>query len=987
MSLHFCYNIMKFSLAMIIMVILVSTGTVGVSDVFAVAPDAPTNVVKGATEPTATTIPLAWTAPVSDGGSPITGYLIEGALEDPVNIGTFSAYTTIVADTGNVTAYTVTGLTEGAFYNVRISAINADGTSSASTVFSIGTQRPAAQDFSSSTQTFGENTQFGAGTTFATGQSFTTAQDFSSGGQTFGAGNTFAAGQSFTGSGVDHDFGATGMTFGAGASFNSGESFGAATDFSAGAQTFDGANTFGAGTSFGANQDFSSSTQTFTGSNIFDAGTSFATGQDLSTGTHTFGTGAIFRGNTDFASGQVFGAGAIFDDAQVFDASETYNFTGTGMQFGDADGGVDFGAARTFGDSADFDAAVQNFIGTNTFAAGTLFATGQDFSSTGKQTFNGATTFAQGMKFFAGQDFTTGGHDHDFTQNEMEFGAGTLFPAGETFGTHTDFAGIIDFPDTFTFSAGAEFAANQTFTASENPTFADMMVFASGMEFGAPRDFKDAPYFEDATFVGANTFGPGAEFNVGPTFTEAQTFSGAADFGANTDFSAVAQSITAGSQFGTGSTFITDGTQSLPAGTVMSSGLLLSSTTCTASDCLPTDVTAVLSKGEKLMPGQAPPAIKNTVTKDKPTLAVDGLGIELTFSSVTTDGNVDVTVMEPSTITDSSADGNDGTRTMTASDGAPVTTLSSVYNISTTTAANSGTMEITLPYDEDTLSENGVGTADLEVLHYTGGQWVKESSCTTDTSAKNMTCTVSSLSPYSVGANSSSISKGSGGNCNSSGFGMGKSLQVYEVAFAEETDLLTVKAYSTCGSIKAKVSTSNGMQIMGLHTTQDFVGETVAVYSATLDDDVEKFTLNFDNRRNNFNETFHLNGTDLTKTYTGTTGYTSTQQNAIISSQPNEPVTQSEILTTTNTVPAWIKNNAEWWANDTIDDTTFITGIEYLIKEKILNVTATSTQTSTESIPSWVKNNAGWWADDIISESDFVSGIEYLVNNGIISVN
>ena len=173
---------------------------------------------------------------------------------------------------------------------------------------------------------------------------------------------------------------------------------------------------------------------------------------------------------------------------------------------------------------------------------------------------------------------------------------------------------------------------------------------------------------------------------------------------------------------------------------------------------------------------------------------------------------------------------------------------------------------------------------------------------------------------------------------------------------------------------------------MGLHTTQDFVGETVAVYSATLDDDVEKFTQNFDNRRNNFNETFHLNGTDLTKTYTGTTGYTSTQQNAIISSQPNEPVTQSEILTTTNTVPAWIKNNAEWWANDTIDDTTFITGIEFLIKEKILNVTATSTQTSTESIPSWVKNNAEWWADDIISEDDFLQGIEYLIEKGIIKI-
>ena len=92
------------------------------------------------------------------------------------------------------------------------------------------------------------------------------------------------------------------------------------------------------------------------------------------------------------------------------------------------------------------------------------------------------------------------------------------------------------------------------------------------------------------------------------------------------------------------------------------------------------------------------------------------------------------------------------------------------------------------------------------------------------------------------------------------------------------------------------------------------------------------------------------------------------------------------ISSNAQSVPAWIKNNAEWWANDTIDDTTFITGIEFLIKEKILNVTATSTQTSTESIPSWVKNNAEWWADDIISEDDFLQGIEYLIEKGIIKI-
>ena len=35
-------------------------------------------------------------------------------------------------------------------------------------------------------------------------------------------------------------------------------------------------------------------------------------------------------------------------------------------------------------------------------------------------------------------------------------------------------------------------------------------------------------------------------------------------------------------------------------------------------------------------------------------------------------------------------------------------------------------------------------------------------------------------------------------------------------------------------------------------------------------------------------------------------------------------------------------------------------------------------------IPSWIKNNAGWWADGQIDDSSFVSGIQWLMSNGII---
>ena len=37
-------------------------------------------------------------------------------------------------------------------------------------------------------------------------------------------------------------------------------------------------------------------------------------------------------------------------------------------------------------------------------------------------------------------------------------------------------------------------------------------------------------------------------------------------------------------------------------------------------------------------------------------------------------------------------------------------------------------------------------------------------------------------------------------------------------------------------------------------------------------------------------------------------------------------------------VPEWVKNTAGWWANDEIDDETFVNAIQYLIQEGILQV-------------------------------------------------
>jgi hypothetical protein len=94
-------------------------------------------------------------------------------------------------------------------------------------------------------------------------------------------------------------------------------------------------------------------------------------------------------------------------------------------------------------------------------------------------------------------------------------------------------------------------------------------------------------------------------------------------------------------------------------------------------------------------------------------------------------------------------------------------------------------------------------------------------------------------------------------------------------------------------------------------------------------------------------------------------------------------------VTPTNEIPSWIKNNAAWWAEDAIDDDSFIQGIQFLIKEGIMEISPTTQGSGTgySEIPSWIKNNAKWWADGSIDESSFISGIEYLVKEGIITIN
>ena len=87
-------------------------------------------------------------------------------------------------------------------------------------------------------------------------------------------------------------------------------------------------------------------------------------------------------------------------------------------------------------------------------------------------------------------------------------------------------------------------------------------------------------------------------------------------------------------------------------------------------------------------------------------------------------------------------------------------------------------------------------------------------------------------------------------------------------------------------------------------------------------------------------------------------------------------------------IPEWVKNNAKWWSEGGIDDNTFATGIEFMIKQGIISVPSTEggAQNEDATIPDWVRNNAAWWADGQIDDDTFASGLQFLIKEGIISV-
>jgi hypothetical protein len=93
-------------------------------------------------------------------------------------------------------------------------------------------------------------------------------------------------------------------------------------------------------------------------------------------------------------------------------------------------------------------------------------------------------------------------------------------------------------------------------------------------------------------------------------------------------------------------------------------------------------------------------------------------------------------------------------------------------------------------------------------------------------------------------------------------------------------------------------------------------------------------------------------------------------------------------------IPNWVKNVAGWWASGVISENEFVTGIEYLINNNIISISfmpcndeIQSQYGDTKSVPDWIKNNANWWSENLIDDTDFINGLQYLIEHKIIKID
>lgn len=127
-----------------------------------------------------------------------------------------------------------------------------------------------------------------------------------------------------------------------------------------------------------------------------------------------------------------------------------------------------------------------------------------------------------------------------------------------------------------------------------------------------------------------------------------------------------------------------------------------------------------------------------------------------------------------------------------------------------------------------------------------------------------------------------------------------------------------------------------------------------------------------------------------------------------------------EIYGEEQTVPQWIKIIAVWWGENKITDKDFINTFQYLVENKILEITSTTSaqpqcgiglvldeltnecvihdevdtdgifleakEEQQKALVSLIKTTTMWWGEGKIADKDFLDAIQYLVDNNVLTL-
>ncbi len=81
--------------------------------------------------------------------------------------------------------------------------------------------------------------------------------------------------------------------------------------------------------------------------------------------------------------------------------------------------------------------------------------------------------------------------------------------------------------------------------------------------------------------------------------------------------------------------------------------------------------------------------------------------------------------------------------------------------------------------------------------------------------------------------------------------------------------------------------------------------------------------------------------------------------------------------------------------NEKFNDGKYVVKTQYGNSKATINIIsfninsdfAGTSETNTAKVPSWIKNNAGWWAEGSIDDSSFVEGIQFMIKEGLMKIS